>query len=98
MRCGKPTPTGTCQRAVTVAGGPCGVTHTDLVSPTGAPPSGTASLPGPPPDPLGGEDLPAGWRERELLAEAPGTPPEVLDALAGDGLPGVRIRVSGNRS
>ena len=52
VRCGKPTPTGPCQRAVTVAGGPCGVAHTEAVSPTGAPPSGTPAAAA---DPLGGQ-------------------------------------------
>ena len=98
VRCGKPTPTGACQRPVSVAGGPCGVAHPEAVSPTGAPPSGTPVLSGPPPDPLGGDTLPAGWRERHLLAEDPGTPPEVLDAIAGDDHPAIRIRAAGNPS
>ena len=98
VRCGKPTPTGPCQRPVSVAGGPCGVAHPAAVSPTGAPPSGTPVLSGPPPDPLGGDTLPAGWVKRQLLAEDPGTSPEVLDVLAGDPDPGVRVKTAANPS
>lgn len=36
--CGLPTPTGPCRRLVSVPGGPCGVTHTDTLTPTGLPP------------------------------------------------------------
>lgn len=52
VRCGSPTPTGPCRRPVKTPGGPCGVAHLDLVSPTGAPPSGTVA-PAAPVDPFG---------------------------------------------
>ena len=42
--CGEPTPTGPCRRPVKTPGGPCGASHTDMVSPTGAPPSGTPDV------------------------------------------------------
>mgnify|MGYP000967542509 FL=1 len=92
MRCGKPTPTGTCQRAVTVAGGPCGVTHTDLVSPTGAPPSGTPAQVRAEPDGFR-------WAKTEDLwsaANDPASSPEILGELARTGGTVIRSGVAKN--
>lgn len=52
VRCGQPTPTGPCQRPVTRAGGPCGASHPDGLSPTGAPPSAAAAPLSAGPDPF----------------------------------------------
>lgn len=98
--CGKPTPTGRCQRLVAVPGGPCGAAHTDLVSATGTVRGGPEPIIGPGPDPLGsasaGVTLPAGVEERRELAGDPDTPPATLAVLADDSDGEVRSEVAWN--
>ena len=100
--CGKSTPAGPCQRHVSVPGGPCGVTHTDLVSPTGAPPSGTPAqvrAEGPPLDPFRVEPDGFRWAKTEDLwsaANDPASSPEILGELVRTGGTVIRSGVAKN--
>ena len=96
--CGQPTPTGPCRRPIAVPGGPCGVTHPALTSPTGAPPSGTPVvaagpdplLPGPAPDAGAAPQVLAAsldhldWQQRLAVASDPLTHPDVLARLVAE--------------
>ena len=81
--CGKPTPTGPCQRPVSAPGAPCGVNHPTGLSPTGAPPTGTPVAVGPGDDPFGpgspfDNGYQAGW-DRFQAGEPRGAEPADQD-------------------
>lgn len=100
--CGRPTPTGPCQRKVRAPGEPCGANHPRPVS--AAPPPLVTAAAGP--DPLAppqahtalGAVGAIGIGRRRQLAEDASTSPDVLDALADNADAATKSAVAENPS